>query len=111
MACSLRMPILGMTLEKERILESLKQLYDPEIPVDIVNLGLVYDLRIEQGRVSVRVMTTDPGRPVGKLIAAEVERAIREIEGVEEVHVEPVYDPPWSLRRTSEEGRRILGWW
>ncbi len=98
-------------MDKENILESLKQLYDPEIPVDIVNLGLVYDLRIDGRRVNVRVMRTDPGRPGGNFIAAEVERVIREIEGVEEVHVELVYDPPWSLRRTSEEGRRILGWW
>ena len=88
----------------------MKQVYDPEIPVDIVNLGLIYEIAIAEGRVDVKMTTTAPGCPVGNFIAAEVERVIRKIEGVGEVHVELVYDPPWKMEMVSEEGRRMLGW-
>ncbi len=98
-----------MALSKETILEALKQVYDPEIPVDIVNLGLIYEVTIEGGRVDVEMTTTAPGCPVGHFIAVRAEQVIRKIEGVEEVHVELVYDPPWSMDMMSEEGRRMLG--
>lgn len=99
-----------MALNKDGILEALKQVYDPEIPVDIVNLGLIYEVEIDWGRVKVRMTTAAPGCPVGNLIAAQVEHAIRRIEGVEEVDVALVYDPRWSMEMMSEEGRRMLGW-
>ncbi len=99
-----------MALDKETILELLKQVYDPEIPVDIVNLGLIYEIAIAEGRVDVKMTTTASGCPVGNFIAAEVERVVRKIEGVGEVHVELVYDPPWNMEMVSEEGRRMLGW-
>lgn len=99
-----------MALSKEGILQALKQVYDPEIPVDVVNLGLIYAVEIDGGRICVKMTTTAPGCPVGNLIAAQAERAIRRIEGVEEAHVELVYDPPWSMEMMSEEGRRMLGW-
>ena len=109
-----------MPLDEEKILEVLKQVYDPEIPVDIVNLGLVYGVKVKEGRVEVKMTTTAPGCPVGSFIAAEAERAIRELLEVErvigggeekaEIHVEMVDDPPWNIEMISEEGRRILGW-
>ncbi len=99
-----------MTLDKEKILEALKQVYDPEIPVDIVNLGLVYEVLVEEDRVEVKMTTTARGCPVGNLITAEASRVIRRMEGVKDVHVELVYDPPWHERMISEEGRGILGW-
>ena len=99
-----------MALSKEGILEALKQVYDPEIPVDVVNLGLIYEVEIDGGKVKVSMTTTAPGCPVGSLIAAQAQRAIRRIEGVEEVDVDLVYDPPWSMEMVSEEGRRMLGW-
>ena len=99
-----------MALDKETILELLKQVYDPEIPVDIVNLGLIYEIAIAEGTVDVKMTTTASGCPVGNFIAAEVERVVRKIEGVGEVHVELVYDPPWNMEMVSEEGRRMLGW-
>jgi metal-sulfur cluster biosynthetic enzyme len=100
-----------MALTKELILQALKQVYDPEIPLDIVNLGLVYEVEIEAGKVIVNLTTTAPSCPVGDFIAAEAEGRIRRVEGVEEVHVEVVNDPPWKMEMVSEEGRRILGWW
>lgn len=99
-----------MELNQDAVLEALRRVYDPEIPVDIVNLGLIYEVKIGDGKVRVRMTTTAPGCPVGAFIAAEAERAIREIEGVEDVSVELVYDPPWSPERISEAGKRMLGW-
>jgi len=94
---------------REQVLETLKQVYDPEIPVDIVNLGLVYEVTIDDGSVGVTMTTTAPGCPVGDFIARNAERVLRRLEGVQEVHVELVYDPPWSQELISEEGRRMLG--
>jgi len=98
-----------MALEKEKILEALKQVYDPEIPVDIVNLGLIYDVAIEEGAVNVRMTTTAPGCPVGEFMAAAAERVLRALAGVKEVHVELVHDPPWSPELMSPEARETLG--
>lgn len=97
-----------MNLDKEEVLGVLEQVYDPEIPVDIVNLGLVYDVRVAKGRIDVKLTTTAPGCPMGNYIAAEAERMLRGIEGVEEVHVELIYDPPWHMAMMSEKGKRIL---
>lgn len=94
----------------EAILESLKQVYDPEIPVDIVNLGLVYDVAVDGGRVTVTMTMTSPGCPVGDFLAQEVERVIRALGDVETVRVQLVWDPPWSPEKMSAEGRKILGW-
>ena len=99
-----------MAVDKEAILEALKGVYDPEIPVDVVNLGLIYGVNVDGGRVDVKMTTTAPGCPMGNYIAGQAERVLRKLEGVGEVHVEMVYDPPWSLDRVSEEGRRALGW-
>jgi len=99
-----------MTITKQEVLEALKQVYDPEIPVDIVNLGLVYEVAIEAGRVDVKMTTTAPGCPVGSFIAGAAERAIQCIEGVKDVRVHLVYDPPWCMEMISEEGKRMLGW-
>ena len=99
-----------MAVDREAILEALKGVYDPEIPVDVVNLGLIYEVNVEGGRVDVKMTTTAPGCPMGNYIAGQAERVLRKLEGVGEVHVEMVYDPPWSLDRVSEEGRRALGW-
>jgi len=99
-----------VALDKEVILETLKQVYDPEIPVDIVNLGLIYEVQVDGGKIHVKMTTTAPGCPVGDYIAKNAERVIRKIEGVEEVSVELVYDPPWSVEKVSEEGKRMLGW-
>lgn len=99
-----------MAIDKEKILEGLKQVYDPEIPVDIVNLGLIYDVVVDGGKVDVKMTTTTPACPIGTFIAGEVERVIRMMEGVGEAHVDLVYAPPWKQEMITEEGRRMLGW-
>lgn len=99
-----------MALNEGLIFEALKQVYDPEIPVDVVNLGLVYEVKIDGGKVHVKMTTTAQGCPVADYIARQAQRVIQRLEGVEEAHVEMVYDPPWSLERVSEEGKNALGW-
>ena len=99
-----------MAVEKEQVFDALKQVYDPEIPVDIVNLGLVYDVSIDGDRVAVKMTTTASGCPVGNYIIAQAKRAIGRLEGVKEIDVELVYDPPWQESMISEEGKRLLGW-
>jgi metal-sulfur cluster biosynthetic enzyme len=98
-----------VAVEKEEVLDALKRVYDPEIPVDVVNLGLVYEVLIDDGRVAVKMTTTASGCPVGNYIIAQAKRAIARLEGVKEIDVELVYDPPWQESMISEEGRRMLG--
>lgn len=90
--------------------EALKQVYDPEIPADIVNLGLVYEVLVDDDRIVVKMTTTAPGCPVGNYIVAQAKRAIERLEGVKEIDIELVYDPPWQESMITEEGRRMLGW-
>ncbi len=99
-----------MSPTKEQILEALKQVYDPEIPVDIVNLGLIYDVAVQAGEVHVRMTMTSPGCPVGDFLTREVERAIMKLPGVETVSVELVWEPPWTPERMSAAAKQTLGW-
>ena len=99
-----------MAVEKEEVYDALKRVYDPEIPADIVNLGLVYEVSIEGDKVAVKMTTTASGCPVGNYIVAQAKRAIGRVAGVKEVDVELVYDPPWQESMITEEGRRMLGW-
>lgn len=92
----------------EKVKEVLKSVYDPEIPVNIVDLGLIYGLEIQDGKVKVVMTLTAPGCPVWPMIEAEVKNRLLTLEGVEEVEVQFVWDPPWNLSMISEEGRAIL---
>ena len=99
-----------MAVDKQQVFDALKQVYDPEIPVDVVNLGLVYEVAVDGDRVGVKMTTTASGCPVGNYIVAQAKRAIGRLEGVKEIDVELVYDPPWQESMISEEGKRLLGW-
>ena len=100
-----------MAVGAKGILEALNQVCDPEIPVDVVNLGLVYEIRVQGDDVYVKMTTTGPDCPFRELLRARVEQAIRKITGVREATVEFTYDPPWTLERVSGEGKRMVGWW
>jgi len=97
------------TLSKDEVLEALKDVFDPEIPVNVVDLGLVYDLQVEEGDVKVKMTLTFAGCGMGPYISQQAEWRIAEIDGVEDVEVEMVYDPPWSADLISEEGKAQLG--
>lgn len=96
-----------------QIWEQLKQVYDPEIPVDVVNLGLVYDCQVRQEDartvVQVKMTLTAPGCGMGPTIAADARSKILGLEGVDEAEVDLVWDPPWNQDMISEEGRMKLG--
>lgn len=95
---------------REKIIDVLKSVYDPEIPVDIYELGLIYDLQVhDSGKVEVEMTLTSPACPVAGSLPPEVEEKIRSVEGVDEVDLELVWDPPWSMERMSEEARLQLG--
>ena len=96
-------------LTTEAIYESLKSVFDPEIPVNVVDLGLIYDVQVTKGDVYVQMTLTFPGCGMGPFIAQQAEWAIQDIEGVEDVEIELVFDPPWSPDLISEEARSQLG--
>ncbi|TMH56828.1 MAG: SUF system Fe-S cluster assembly protein [Betaproteobacteria bacterium] len=95
---------------ERQVIAALRTIYDPEIPVNIYDLGLVYELAISTaGTVRLRMTLTAPGCPVAHTFPGMVERAIRSVPGVTDAHVELVWDPPWSRERMSEAARLELG--
>ncbi len=93
------------------IIRSLKTVYDPEIPVDIYELGLIYKVDLDDNRLLTVDMTlTAPGCPVAGEMPGWVEGAVRGIEGVEDVTVNMVFEPPWTPERMSDEAKLELGW-
>ena len=98
------------TLTKDSVIEALKNVYDPEIPVNVVDLGLVYDVQVKDGgEVYVQMTLTFPGCGMGPFIAQQAEWAVQDVDGVEDVEIEMVFDPPWSPELISEEARAQLG--
>ncbi len=104
----------GGVVEEQAVWDRLKTVYDPEIPVNIVDLGLVYDCQLIQNpegatKVEVKMTLTAPGCGMGPTIAADAQSKIMTIDGVDEALVELVWDPPWNQNMISEEGRMKLG--
>lgn len=95
---------------KEEVIKAIKSVYDPEIPVDVWELGLIYDLKIfPVNNVYVEMTLTSPSCPSAGTIPAEIEQKIREVEGVNDVSVELTWDPPYSQDMMSEEAKLELG--
>jgi len=95
---------------RDRIEEVLRTVYDPEIPVNIFELGLVYEIRIgDNNRIGIIMTLTAPGCPVAGDIIREVDEKVREIEGVSDVDVTLTFDPPWNKDMMSEEAKLELG--
>jgi FeS assembly SUF system protein len=94
------------------IVAALKTVYDPEIPADIYELGLIYKVDIEDDRtVKIDMTLTAPGCPVAGEMPGWVENAVRTVEGVMDVEVSMVFDPPWTPDRMSEEAQIAVGWY
>ncbi len=94
---------------REQVYEALKDVYDPEIPVNVVDLGLIYDVDVEENEVFVEMTLTAQGCGMGPYIAQQAEWRIAEIEHVEDVEVDLVFDPPWNPEMITEDGKRLLG--
>ncbi|GAB3172427.1 SUF system Fe-S cluster assembly protein [Telluribacter humicola] len=95
---------------REDVVKAIKSVYDPEIPVDVYELGLIYDLKIfPVNNVYVLMTLTSPSCPSAGTIPAEIEQKIREVEGVSDVSVELTFDPPYTTEMMSEEAKLELG--
>jgi len=98
-------------LDREaKVLEALRTIYDPEIPVNIHELGLIYDMKVDEaGNVNVQMTLTAPSCPEAAAIPGSVEAAVRAVPGVKDVKVELVWEPPWTPARMSEAAKLQLG--
>ena len=95
---------------KEQVIAALKKVYDPEMPVNIYELGLIYDCAVDEaGCVAIRMTLTAPTCPVAGSLPADVERAARAVPGVTGVKLELTFDPPWTKDRMSEAAKLALG--
>ena len=95
---------------KGEIIEALRSIYDPEIPVNIFELGLIYDVVVNaDAEVVIQMTLTAPACPVAETLPVEVEEKVRQVPGVKKAHVEIVWDPPWDMSRMSDEAKLELG--
>ncbi|MGH7831296.1 MAG: metal-sulfur cluster assembly factor [Candidatus Binatia bacterium] len=94
---------------KEEVYEALQTCYDPEIPVNIVDLGLIYDVDVNEDRVAVKMTLTAPGCGMGPMIANQAREKILDLPGVKDATVDLVWDPPWDPSKMSEEAKQRLG--
>ncbi len=95
---------------KAAVIDALRNIHDPEIPVNIYDLGLIYDIDVDDhGRAAIRMTLTAPACPVAGILPGQVEQAAKAVEGISDATVELVWDPPWSQERMSEEARLQLG--
>jgi FeS assembly SUF system protein len=98
------------TVIEAQVMEALRSCYDPEIPVNIYELGLIYEVKVEDsGQVQIKMTLTSPHCPAAASLPAEVDGKTRAIPGVKDVKVEVVFDPPWDPSRMSEAARLQLG--
>ncbi|MGI9591023.1 MAG: SUF system Fe-S cluster assembly protein [Myxococcota bacterium] len=95
---------------REKIIEELKTVYDPEIPVNIYELGLIYDVSVDEaGSAAIRMTLTTPMCPAAEVLPPEVETKARGVEGVSQVQLDLVWDPPWNPEMMSEAAKLDLG--
>ena len=97
------------TLTLDEVYEALRDVYDPEIPINVVDLGLVYDVKVEETKVDIRMTLTFAGCGMGPYIAQQAEWRLAELENIEDINVEMVFDPPWTPDMITEEGKKLLG--
>ncbi len=100
--------IMNQELE-DKIIAELKTIYDPEIPVNIYDLGLIYNLKEENGKLDVEMTLTAPGCPVADDIVAEIKEKLELLDEISEAVINLVFDPPWSMEMLTEEAKLELG--
>ena len=94
---------------KEKIIEEIKKIYDPEIPVNIYDLGLIYDIKVEdKNTAKIKMTLTSPNCPVAESLPKEVKDGIMQVEGIDNVDLDLVWDPPWVKDRMSEAAKLEL---
>ncbi|HUF42133.1 MAG TPA: SUF system Fe-S cluster assembly protein [Verrucomicrobiae bacterium] len=104
------MDTINGTIIEAEIVEALRSCFDPEIPVNIYDLGLIYDVKVEdQGVVTIQMTLTSPNCPAVQSLPAEVEGKVKAIPGVTDAKIDLVWDPPWDQNKMSEAARLQLG--
>jgi len=96
-------------VSKDEIVSVLKDCYDPEIPINIYDLGLVYDINIDNENVGIKMTLTAPGCMMGGMIAEEVKARVKAVSGVKDAQVDLVWDPPWTPDKMSTEAKAQMG--
>ena len=97
------------TINKEEVIEILKQCYDPEIPIDLWNLGLIYEIIIKKNNINITMSLTTPGCTMGQYMADDIKSKLKKLKDINEVCVDVVFDPPWQPEMMTNEGRKKLG--
>lgn len=95
--------------EQALIYEKLKEIYDPEVGINIVDMGLIYSLDIADSKVEITMTLTSPGCPAGPQILSQIDSQVKTVDGIEDVDIKVVWSPPWSPDMLSEEARDQLG--
>jgi len=96
-------------LTKQDVMKVLKECYDPEIGISLVDLGLIYDVQVKGDKVHIKMTLTTPGCPMHAHMVNDVEQKVKKMKGVKGVKVELVWDPPWTPERMSKEAKKNLG--
>ena len=96
-------------ITRDTVLDALKECYDPEIPINVVDLGLIYEVRIQGDQVEVDLTLTAQGCPMHAPISADVKEKVEAIDGVKDAKVNVVWDPPWTPARMSDVAKKSLG--
>lgn len=99
-----------MAVSRDTILNALKECYDPEIPISIVDLGLIYDIEVEEDWVGIKMTLTSPGCPASSMISQNVRNRILQIPEVRDADVRIVWEPVWTPARMSDEAKSKLRW-
>jgi Predicted metal-sulfur cluster biosynthetic enzyme len=102
--------LLGAEVDSRRLVEEIRAVIDPELGVNIVDLGLVYGAEMVDGVAHILMTTTTPACPIGSYLRDEIRRALLRVDRVLDVEVELTHDPPWSPDRMSDEAKAQLGW-
>jgi metal-sulfur cluster biosynthetic enzyme len=101
--------VTAAVLNEESARNALRQVKDPELEMNIIELGLVYDVEIEDGAVRVRMTLTSPGCPAGPMITNDAYRVLRALDGVKDVNIDIVWEPYWTPERIDPKVRALLG--
>lgn len=94
---------------KEDILAKLEEVMDPELFISVVDLGLIYDVKTDKGNVDISMTLTTMGCPLFSLIEKDIKQRVKSLDEVKKVHVDLVFDPPWTMEKMSERGKATLG--
>lgn len=93
---------------KKQVLEKLKDVYDPEIPINVVDLGFIRDVAIKDDKVNIKMILTNPMCPMHSTITSDIQKAVAKIKGVKDIKVDLIFDQPWSPEMMSKEAKKKL---